>query len=133
MSDRVSGAPTLETRMDDIRAVLDAVGSRRAAFFGLSEGAALSILFAATHPDRTAALVVRSAFPRQMWHLTTRGGGARRSTRTRWNEIFNSSARATRPWVSSALVAHSTIGRRKLFSTSFGLVRVPGPSKRSTA
>jgi pimeloyl-ACP methyl ester carboxylesterase len=67
MSDRVSGAPTLETRMDDIRAVLDAVGSRRAAFFGLSEGAALSILFAATYPDRTAALVVRSAFPRQMW------------------------------------------------------------------
>jgi pimeloyl-ACP methyl ester carboxylesterase len=67
MSDRVSGAPTLEMRMDDIRAVLDAVGSRRAAFFGLSEGAALSILFAATYPDRTAALVVRSAFPRRMW------------------------------------------------------------------
>jgi class 3 adenylate cyclase len=53
--------------MDDIRAVLDATGSRRAGFFGLSEGAALSILFAATYPDRTAALVVRSAFPRQMW------------------------------------------------------------------
>jgi pimeloyl-ACP methyl ester carboxylesterase/class 3 adenylate cyclase len=67
MSDRVSGAPTLEVRMDDARAVLDAVGSRRAAFFGLSEGAALSILFAATYPDRTAALVVRSAFPRLMW------------------------------------------------------------------
>jgi pimeloyl-ACP methyl ester carboxylesterase len=67
MSDRVSGAPTLETRMDDVRAVMDAVGSRRAAFFGLSEGAAMSILFAATYPDRTAALVVRSAFPRRMW------------------------------------------------------------------
>jgi class 3 adenylate cyclase len=67
MSDRVSGAPTLEQRMDDVRAVMDAVGSRRAAFFGLSEGAALAILFAATYPDRTAALVVRSAYPRRMW------------------------------------------------------------------
>jgi class 3 adenylate cyclase len=67
MSDRVSGVPTLETRMDDVRAVLDAVGSRRAAFYGLSEGAAMSILFAATYPQRTAALVLRSAFPRQMW------------------------------------------------------------------
>jgi pimeloyl-ACP methyl ester carboxylesterase len=67
MSDRVSGAPTLETRMDDVRAVMDAVGSRRAAFYGLSEGAAMSLLFAATYPERMAALVVRSAFPRRMW------------------------------------------------------------------
>jgi pimeloyl-ACP methyl ester carboxylesterase len=67
MSDRVSGAPSLETRMDDVRAVMDAAGSRRAAFYGLSEGAAMSILFAATYPERTAALVVRSAFPRRMW------------------------------------------------------------------
>ncbi|HZC75628.1 MAG TPA: adenylate/guanylate cyclase domain-containing protein [Gaiellaceae bacterium] len=67
MSDRVSGAPTLEARMDDVRAVMDAVGSQRAAFYGLSEGAAMSILFAATYPERVAALVVRSAFPRRMW------------------------------------------------------------------
>jgi pimeloyl-ACP methyl ester carboxylesterase len=67
MSDRVSGAPTLETRMDDVRAVMDAVGSERAAFYGLSEGAAMALLFAATYPDRTAALVLRSAFPRRMW------------------------------------------------------------------
>ena len=67
MSDRVSGAPSLETRMDDARAVMDAVGSSRAAFYGLSEGAAMSILFAATYPERTAALVVRSAYPRRMW------------------------------------------------------------------
>jgi pimeloyl-ACP methyl ester carboxylesterase len=67
MSDRVSGAPTLETRMDDVRAVMDAVGSRRAAVYGLSEGAAMSLLFAATYPERTAALVIRSAFPRRMW------------------------------------------------------------------
>src|SRR6266852_1053977 len=67
LSDRVSGSPTLETRMDDVRAVMDAVGSRRAAFYGASEGAAMSLLFAATYPERTAALVVRSAYPRRMW------------------------------------------------------------------
>ncbi len=67
MSDPVSGAPSLETRMDDVRAVMDAVGSQRAAFYGLSEGAAMSILFAATYPERTAALVVRSCSPRTMW------------------------------------------------------------------
>jgi class 3 adenylate cyclase/pimeloyl-ACP methyl ester carboxylesterase len=67
MSDRVSGAPTLEARMDDVRAVMDAVGSKRAALFGVSEGAPMSLLFAATYPERTAALVLRSAFPRTMW------------------------------------------------------------------
>src|SRR4029079_10235109 len=67
MSDPVAGAPTLETRMDDVRAVMDAVGSRRAAFYGLSEGAAMAILFAATYPERTGALIVRRAFPRRLW------------------------------------------------------------------
>jgi pimeloyl-ACP methyl ester carboxylesterase len=67
MSDRVTGAPTLEARMDDVRAVMDATGARRAAFYGLSEGAAMALLFAATYPERTAALVLRSAFPRRMW------------------------------------------------------------------
>jgi pimeloyl-ACP methyl ester carboxylesterase len=67
MSDPVSGAPSLETRMDDVRAVMDAANSRRAAFYGLSEGAAMGILFAATHPERVAALIVRSCSPRTMW------------------------------------------------------------------
>jgi pimeloyl-ACP methyl ester carboxylesterase len=67
MSDPVTGAPSLETRMDDVRAVMDAVGSRRAAFYGLSEGAAMAILFAATYPERTAALIVRSCSPRTLW------------------------------------------------------------------
>jgi pimeloyl-ACP methyl ester carboxylesterase len=67
MSDPVSGAPSFETRMDDVRAVMDAAGSRRAAFYGLSEGAAMAILFAATYPERVAALAVRSASPRTLW------------------------------------------------------------------
>jgi pimeloyl-ACP methyl ester carboxylesterase len=61
MSDRVAGATTLETRMDDIRAVMDAVGSERAAVMGESEGGPLSILFAAAHPDRTRALILQGA------------------------------------------------------------------------
>jgi class 3 adenylate cyclase len=55
---------TLEERMDDIRAVLDAVGSTRAALFGVSEGGPLNILFAATYPERTSALVLFGSFAR---------------------------------------------------------------------
>ena len=50
--------PTLEQRMDDVRAVLDAAGSERAAIFGATQGGPLAALFAATHPDRTSALVL---------------------------------------------------------------------------
>jgi len=50
--------PTLEQRMDDVRAVMDAAGSQRAALFGWSEGGAMSVPFAATHPERTSALVL---------------------------------------------------------------------------
>jgi len=64
MSDRVLGAPTLETRMDDVRAVMDAVGSERAAVFGSSEGGAMSLLFAATYPHRVTALALYGAYPR---------------------------------------------------------------------
>ena len=48
---------TLEARMDDVRAVMDAVGSERAVLLGVSEGAPLSMVFAATHPERTAGLI----------------------------------------------------------------------------
>lgn len=62
LSDRMSGIATLEGRMDDVRAVMDAVGSQRAAIFGGSEGGAMSILFAATYPERTRALVLYGSF-----------------------------------------------------------------------
>jgi class 3 adenylate cyclase/pimeloyl-ACP methyl ester carboxylesterase len=60
LSDRVSavGLPTLEQRMEDMTAVLDAVGSRECALFGLSEGSLLSALFAASHPERVSALIL---------------------------------------------------------------------------
>ena len=58
LSDPVGSAPTFEDRMDDVRVVMDAVGSRRAALLGFSEGGPLAPLFAATYPERTAALVV---------------------------------------------------------------------------
>ncbi len=56
--------PTLEERMDDLRAVMDAVGSERAALMGTSEAGALSLLFAATYPSRTAALVLLNSYAR---------------------------------------------------------------------
>jgi class 3 adenylate cyclase/DNA-binding winged helix-turn-helix (wHTH) protein len=58
LSDRVAEVPSLEERMDDVRAVMDAAGSERAALFGLSEGGPMCLLFAATYPERTRSLVL---------------------------------------------------------------------------
>ena len=67
MSDRVAALPSLETRMDDVRAVMDAAGSERAALLGASEGGPMSILFAATYPERVWALALWSTFARIAW------------------------------------------------------------------
>jgi class 3 adenylate cyclase len=69
LSDRVaeSELPTLEQRMDDVRAVMDAVGSERAAVLGASEGGNLSVLFAATYPERTIALVTIGIYAKRIW------------------------------------------------------------------
>jgi class 3 adenylate cyclase len=64
MSDRVAELPGLEQRMDDLRVVMDAAGMEQAAVLGISEGAPLSILFAATYPDRCRALVLYGSFSR---------------------------------------------------------------------
>jgi DNA-binding SARP family transcriptional activator/pimeloyl-ACP methyl ester carboxylesterase len=64
LSDRAPGDSTLEERMDDVRAVMRAVGSARAVLFGYSEGAPMSILFAATYPERVTALILGSAAAR---------------------------------------------------------------------
>src|SRR6266511_5391916 len=69
LSDRVPNdkLPTLEDRVDDLRAVMDAIGSERAAVFGFSEGGNLSALFAATYPERTTALVMFGTFAKRIW------------------------------------------------------------------
>jgi class 3 adenylate cyclase len=58
LSDRMRGVADLETRMDDVRAVMDAVGSERAAVMGISEGGPMTVLFAGTYPERVAAAVL---------------------------------------------------------------------------
>jgi class 3 adenylate cyclase/alpha-beta hydrolase superfamily lysophospholipase len=72
LSDRMSGAPSLEQRMDDVRAVMDSIGSARAILIGFSEGAAMSVLFAATYPERVPHLMlvgawVRASVPDDVW------------------------------------------------------------------
>jgi class 3 adenylate cyclase len=69
MSDPVAEheLPTLEQRIDDVRAVMDAVGSERAAVFGASEGGNMSILFAATYPERTVALSTFGCYAKRIW------------------------------------------------------------------
>lgn len=67
LSDRATGYPTLEDRMDDLRAVMDTVGSERPVLFGMSEGGNMAALFAATHPERTRALVTFGVFARRVW------------------------------------------------------------------
>jgi class 3 adenylate cyclase len=64
LSDRVPDdrLPTLEQRMDDVRAVMDAAGSERAALLGVSEGGPMCVLFAATYPDRTSALAIYGSY-----------------------------------------------------------------------
>jgi pimeloyl-ACP methyl ester carboxylesterase len=65
LSDRVADMPSLEVRMDDVRAVMDAVGSEQAALFGTSEGGPMCALFSATHPARTSALIMAGGYPRR--------------------------------------------------------------------
>jgi len=64
LSDQVSELPGMDQRMDDVRAVMDAVGIERAAIFGISEGGSLATLFAASHPERSKALIIYGGFAR---------------------------------------------------------------------
>ena len=93
MSDRIGVAP-LETRMDDVRAVMDAAGSARAALLGSSEGGPLSLLFAASYPERTRALILWSSFPRVAWAPDVPWGLSEQElqddldeTLRRWNDL----------------------------------------------
>jgi pimeloyl-ACP methyl ester carboxylesterase len=104
LSDRTTGIADFETRMDDIRAVMEASGSKRAAIMGVSEGGPMTLLFAATYPERTAAVILYGCgvsyvrtddYPwansreewdeliRQMSARGRRGSGCRRRWRTK--------------------------------------------------
>jgi class 3 adenylate cyclase/pimeloyl-ACP methyl ester carboxylesterase len=67
LSDRPGGVPSLEQRMDDVRAVMDAVGSERAALFGMGADGAMATLFGATYPERTSGLVLYAVPARGSW------------------------------------------------------------------
>jgi pimeloyl-ACP methyl ester carboxylesterase len=82
LSDRFSGTPSLEQRIDDLRGIMDGIGSRRAALWGFSEGSAMSALFAASHPSRVSHLILYGGYPKARHKRNDRGAsqdlGARR-------------------------------------------------------
>lgn len=65
LSDRVPGAPSLEQRMDDVRAVMESIGSTQATLLGVSEGCAMSVMFAATYPERVSKLILFGGYGRR--------------------------------------------------------------------
>jgi class 3 adenylate cyclase len=89
LSDRVAQVPTLEERSDDIRAVMDAAGARRAAIFGASEGVPMSVVFAASHPERVSALVLYGGMARTMWAPDYLFGATEREWRRGDGEIID--------------------------------------------
>ena len=91
LSDRVpvTDMPSLETRMDDVRAVMDAVRSPRAALLGSSEGGPMCALFAATYPERTTALIMMGSFARRTWAPDYPWG----PTRDEWDRFIEASVR----------------------------------------
>jgi pimeloyl-ACP methyl ester carboxylesterase/class 3 adenylate cyclase len=110
MSDRTRGIPDLQTRMDDIRAVMDAAGSERAAIMGFSEGGSMSVLFAATYPERTAALVLYST-PLSWFRTKEYPWAATREEMRAWIES-QEGRRGTEEWCDERLgySAPSTVG-----------------------
>ncbi len=90
ISDPVPGAPSVEERMDDVRAVMDAAGSERAALMGALDGAAMAAVFAATYPERVAALVLNNPV-----------------VRGRWASDYPWGSRDERDWATAATIAAS--------------------------
>ena len=84
LSDRGPSGQTFEEDMDDVRLVLDTVGSERTAFFGAHLGGRMALLFAATYPERTRAVVTFAAHPASLRDEDFPWGSARSSTRSSW-------------------------------------------------
>ena len=95
LSDRISGAPSVAERMEDITAVMDAVGSERAVLFGVSEGGPISLLFAATYPDRVESIVLYETFVRYggvPGHTWVWQPDAHREFTERWMPLYGTGA-----------------------------------------
>ncbi|MDP3983796.1 MAG: adenylate/guanylate cyclase domain-containing protein [Acidimicrobiia bacterium] len=101
LSDRTTGIPDLETRMDDIRAVMDAAQSKRAAIVGFSEGGPMTVLFAATYPERTAAVMLYASKASYVWSEDYPWG----LTREEWVENIKqeASTAGTQEWLDDSL------------------------------
>ena len=84
VSDPLTRAPTLEEQMDDVVAVMQAAGSEQAALYAQLEGGAMAMLFAATHPERTTALVIYEGMPRMSWAPDYDWALRERSARPGW-------------------------------------------------
>ena len=102
LSDRIADVPTLELRMDDIRTVMDAAGSSRAAIFGSSEGGPTAALFAATHPARTSALIMYGTYAKGAGRRTTHGVRSRRTWSARSSRTRRAGVRRSTPSASPA-------------------------------
>jgi pimeloyl-ACP methyl ester carboxylesterase/class 3 adenylate cyclase/transcriptional regulator with XRE-family HTH domain len=100
-------APPLEQRADDVRAVMDAVGMKRATVLGSSEGGSLSVLLAATHPDRVERLILHGTFARHPWRDDPDGSELAIFVESRWGTGDTYA-------FSAATMARTTAGRRFL-------------------
>ena len=87
LSDRPAAPPTLENSMDDLHAVLDAAGSERAAVFGVSEGGPMSMLFAATYPERVSSLILCGTYAKMIAGPDHPSGVPDRAL-DRWGEVL---------------------------------------------
>ena len=128
LSDRDVGPSTLEERVDDIRAVMDATGSERAALLGVSEGGYMSAMFAATHPERTAALILCGCYARQSW-APDYPWGRTPENRDAWNDMMEDQwggpfdLDLAAPTMAEDEVARSWFGAYLRYSASPGAAR----------
>ncbi len=125
LSDPVAAPASLEERMDDVRAVMDAAGSERAALFGLSEGGPMSVLFATTYPERTRALILCGTYAYGGYDLEQQPAGERwaqmferiQATVTHWGQgqtlgIFGPSADTERDRIARGMFERSAASPR---------------------
>jgi class 3 adenylate cyclase len=126
LSDPVDGVPTLECRIDDLRAVLDAAGSERAALFGFSEGGAISVLFAASYPQRVSALILYGAYANGS--LDDDGSAERK----KWIESAAKVRATIDQWGEGHTVdwAAPSLGRSPLYRRAVGALERAGMSPR---